>query len=43
MPVAKLGFEGIIPSYFCGDGTNCYTFGGSWSKSYICSSTNFLA
>jgi hypothetical protein len=35
MPIVKLGFEGKIPSFLCGDGTNCYTCGGSQSKSYI--------
>jgi hypothetical protein len=29
MFVAKLGFEGIIPSFFYGGGTYYYTFSGS--------------
>jgi hypothetical protein len=35
MFVVELGFESNIPSLFCGDGTNCYTFSGFMSKSYI--------
>ncbi len=35
MHVAEHGFKGNIPSFFYGDGTDCYTFGGSHSKSYI--------
>jgi hypothetical protein len=29
MHVAKLGFEGNVPSFFCGDGIYYCTFGGS--------------
>jgi len=29
MLVVELGIEGNIPSLLCGDGTNCWTFGGS--------------
>jgi hypothetical protein len=38
MHIAKLGYEGSIPSFFCGDGIDYCTFGGSHSKSYIYSS-----
>ncbi len=43
MLVVKLGFEGSITSFFGGDGTNCCTFCGSPSKSYIYSSANYWA
>jgi hypothetical protein len=35
--VVELGVEGNIPSKFCGIGTFYCTFGGSRSKSCICS------
>jgi hypothetical protein len=34
MLVIELGLEGNIPSIFCGDGTNCCTYGGS-SQNFI--------
>jgi hypothetical protein len=37
MNVAKISLEGNMPSLFYGNGTNCWIFYGSWSKSYICS------
>ncbi len=36
--VAELGIEGSIPSLFYGIRTNCCTYSGFGSKSYICSS-----
>jgi hypothetical protein len=41
--VLELGLECSIPSSFGGTGTNCCTFGGSNSKSYIYSSIFFWA
>jgi hypothetical protein len=35
VPIAEVGLEGNISSLFCGIGIDCYTFGGSGSKSYI--------
>jgi hypothetical protein len=43
MHVAKLGFEGNIPSLFCGDGIDCCIFGGSQSKSCIYSFVDYKA
>ncbi len=43
MHVTKLGLEGNIPSLFYGDETNCCTYNGSWSKSYICSPIDYWA
>jgi hypothetical protein len=37
MNVAEISLEGNMPSLFYGNGTNCWIFYGSWSKSYICS------
>jgi hypothetical protein len=41
MPITKLGLKGNILSLFRGDGIDCCTFGGSWSKSYICSFADY--
>jgi len=35
MPITELGLESKIPSLFCGDGIDYWTFGGSQSKSCI--------
>ncbi len=43
MLIAKLGFEGNILSFFCGDGTNCCIVGWPQSKSYNCSFINCWA
>jgi hypothetical protein len=43
MPIAKHGLKGSIPSLLCGIETNCCTFGGSMSKSCICSFADYWA
>jgi hypothetical protein len=35
MLITELSLKGNISSFFCGDGIDYCTFGGSWSKSYI--------
>jgi hypothetical protein len=37
VPIMELGLESNMPSLLCGDGIVCCTFGGSKSKSCICS------
>ncbi len=41
MHVVELGSEGSIPSFFCGDGTYCWTYGEFQSKSWIYSFGNY--